>query len=246
MTSLLLNLTSSSESDRRCGACLSLCYESLLVIVPALRAAVCVISPGIDAWGLVYNFMKRVSSRSKSACRAAKRRRGLLASQQKEDDVSRMSLLPVDCRARNITHALELSCVQCKVASWPDCDAWRPKSMFDLYYKLQRIVEKAEWEAFALSLRQPLPVTFRYAGDAAQTEFRAEGERILERWAARGLGTRRLDLVDGWQLHLDKHSLRDASAGSEESIIREWLIQGTHEGKLVRQEVGFTLERENL
>ena len=32
-----------------------------------------------------------------------------------------------------------------RIATWPDCDAWRPKSMFDLYYKLQKIVGKADW-----------------------------------------------------------------------------------------------------
>jgi hypothetical protein len=29
--------------------------------------------------------------------------------------------------------------------SMADCDAWRPKSMFDLYYKLQKIVARTEW-----------------------------------------------------------------------------------------------------
>ena len=32
-------------------------------------------------------------------------------------------------------------------ALWPDCDAWRPKSMFDVYYRLQRVVERHEWSA---------------------------------------------------------------------------------------------------
>ena len=27
-------------------------------------------------------------------------------------------------------------------AAWPDCDAWRPKSLFEVYYKLQRVVER--------------------------------------------------------------------------------------------------------
>ena len=30
-------------------------------------------------------------------------------------------------------------------ALWPDCDTWRPKSMFDVYYRLQKIVERHEW-----------------------------------------------------------------------------------------------------
>ena len=29
--------------------------------------------------------------------------------------------------------------------AWPDCSAWRPKSMFDLYYKLIRIVDREDW-----------------------------------------------------------------------------------------------------
>ena len=56
-----------------------------------------------------------------------------------------------------------------------------------------------------------------------------------------GSGTRRLGLVDGWQLHLDKGTLRDAAPGSELGELREWLIRGTEEGRIVRQEVASML-----
>ena len=127
------------------------------------------------------------------------------------------------------------------VVAWPDCDAWRPKSMFDLYYKLIKVVERSDWERFASSLRQPLPITFRYVLGDTDAAFRQQGDAILERWASRGGGTRRLGLVDGWALHIDKHALRAAPPGSEEAEFREWLIRGTEEGRLVRQEVASML-----
>ena len=92
--------------------------------------------------------------------------------------------------------------------------------MFDLYYKLIRVVERHEWEDFAAALRKPLPVTFRFVVDNVTPAFRAEGEAILERWAALKNGTRRLGRVDGWQLQLDKHELRQAEAGSGGGIAR--------------------------
>ena len=126
------------------------------------------------------------------------------------------------------------------IVAWPDCTAWRPKSMFDLYYKLQRVVERHDWEAFHGSLRRPLPITFRIVASMPQA-FRLEGESILERWARTGTGTRKLGLLDGWQLHLDKHQLRYAEAGSEEASVRDWLIRGTDAGHLIRQEVASML-----
>ena len=95
--------------------------------------------------------------------------------------------------------------------------------------------------AFHGSLRKPLPVTFRFVMGDTTPAFRAEGEALLERWAKVGTGTRRLGLVDGWQLHIDKHVLRAAEAGSEEAVLREWLIRGTESGQLIRQEVASML-----
>ena len=170
-------------------------------------------------------------SRSRSLGRASKRARGELQSQKDEGLVDEG---PPTTRNRTLTDALAM----------PDCDAWRPESMFNLYYKLIRVVKLHEWDAFHGALRHPLPVTFRFVADAeGLASFRAEGERVLERWEARGLGTRRFggQVVDGWKLHLDKHELRAAAAGSEEAALREWLIRGTDEGKLVRQEVASML-----
>ena len=105
----------------------------------------------------------------------------------------------------------------------------------------------ARREGFIEALHQPLPVTFRFTLNA-DAAFRAEGEALLASWARRGGasdvcwgGTRRLEVVDGWQLHVDKHALRAAAAGSEEAALREWLIRGSDGGKLVRQEVASML-----
>ena len=119
--------------------------------------------------------------------------------------------------------------------------------MFDLYYRLQKVVERHEWTTFTDSLHRPLPITFRFTRDASDVDaeaskaFRAEGEAILNNWAKQGTGTRKLGLVDGWQLHVDKHELRDAIAGSEYATFREWLIRGTDNGRLVRQELASML-----
>ena len=76
--------------------------------------------------------------RSKSIVRARKRARGDLASQHdsSQDDESTRSWKIAEAMGRASSRA---------VANWPDCDAWRPKSMFDLYYKLQKVVERWEW-----------------------------------------------------------------------------------------------------
>ena len=187
---------------------------------------------------------KRKRQRSKSVVRAHKRRDGVLKSQKEEAaaDMDDWDAPGFD-RGRSIAAAMEANTAFAKngTAAWPDLDCWRPKSMFDLYYKLIRVVERHEWEDFAASLRKPLPVTFRFVVDNATASFRAEGEAILERWAAQKNGTRRLGRVDGWQLQLDKHELRQAEHGSEAAVLRNWLIRGTEEGMLVRQEVASML-----
>ena len=170
--------------------------------------------------------------------RGEKRRKGTLKSQQEPEEAEEYG-----DRARAIAAAIEAnaSFATSNVAAWPDCLTWRPKSMFDLYYKLQRIVERWEWEDFAEMLRKPLPVTFRFVVGNATQAYRAEGEVILERWAANQNGTRKLGRVDGWQLNLDKHELRAANPGDEAAILREWLIRGTNAGMIVRQEVASML-----
>ena len=173
------------------------------------------------------------ATRSRSAVRARKRVRGALRSQQPDEEWNEEAQ-----RARVLEEKIAAQAGK-PDASWPDCAAWRPKSMFDLYYKLVRVVAKEEWYHFSEALRRPLPVTFRFTADAPDA-FRAEGERVLRAWEARGLGTRRLGLVDGWQLHADKHELRaavDANAGA----VRDWLIRGTDAGYVVRQEVASML-----
>ena len=190
---------------------------------------------------------KRSRGRSKSLVRAKKSREGTLQSQQRQSWEAELDETGWDTpgmdRSRSIAAAIEANCAFAKngTAAWPDCSAWRPKSMFDLYYKLIRVVERHEWEDFAAALRKPLPVTFRFVVDNVTPAFRAEGEAILERWAALKNGTRRLGRVDGWQLQLDKHELRQAEAGSEAAALREWLIRGTDDGMLVRQEVASML-----
>ena len=89
--------------------------------------------------------------RSRSLGRARKRKRGELASQQqRQDDEEGLD----GDRSHHIASAMEANAGFAKsgVVAWPDCDAWRPKSMFDLYYKLIKVVERSEWERFASSL----------------------------------------------------------------------------------------------
>lgn len=108
------------------------------------------------------------------------------------------------------------------------------------YYRLQRVVPIQEWDAFEDGIHRPLPVTFRFSANA-DAAYRSEGEAILQRWERQGYGTRRLGVVDGWQLHIDKHALRISAAGTPEASLREWMISGTVSGKLLRQEVASML-----
>ncbi|EOD41942.1 hypothetical protein EMIHUDRAFT_194550 [Emiliania huxleyi CCMP1516] len=181
-------------------------------------------------------------SRSKSLVRSRKRKAGDLASQRLDDGDEEP--LASETSGADKTRLGRASSSNPN-ALWPDCDAWRPKSMFDVYYRLTAVVPREEWPAFSDSLRRPLPITFRFTRDAAD-DFRAEGERVLSRWAAEGLGTRRLGLVEGWQLHMDKHQLREAVPGSDAASVREWLIRGTESGLLVRQEVASMLPAATL
>ena len=89
--------------------------------------------------------------------RARKRQLGQLRSQQQADEDGDPSA-SLDMRGRSIADAMEENSafVRNGTAAWPDCGAWRPKSMFDLYYKLVRVVERHEWETFHGSLRRPL------------------------------------------------------------------------------------------
>lgn len=125
--------------------------------------------------------------------------------------------------------------------AWPDNDVIKGKVLYRRYYRLQRIVSKEEWNSFEESLFQPLPITFRYAG-CTNLEFRTRGERLLESMAEEGFSVRRLAAVDGWQLDgVDKHTLRRALPGSSAAMLRQWLIEGTDGGSLVRQEVASML-----
>ena len=177
----------------------------------------------------------RPRTRSRSVVRARKRARGELQSQAEEDWAPQTQEA---LRATALADALQRSVNNPNQLAWPDCAAWRSKSMFDVYYKVSQVVERDEWDAFSDSLRRPLPTTFRFTTEASAA-FKSEGERILSGWASRG--TRRLGVVDGWQLHLDKHELRAVQPRTQEATLREWLIRGTDAGHVVRQEVASML-----
>ena len=177
----------------------------------------------------------RPRTRSRSVVRARKRARGELQSQAEEDWAPQTQEA---LRATALADALQRSVNNPNQLAWPDCAAWRSKSMFDVYYKVSQVVERDEWDAFSDSLRRPLPTTFRFTTEASAA-FKSEGERILSGWASRG--TRRLGVVDGWQLHLDKHELRAVHPRTQEATLREWLIRGTDAGHVVRQEVASML-----
>ena len=169
---------------------------------------------------------KRKRPRSRSLGRARKQKLGSLASQQPEADDGP----PESTTVPDSTGTLP----------WPDCDAPRGKSLMKYYYRLQRIVPIQEWDSFEDGIHRPLPVTFRFSANA-DAAYRSVGEAILQRWERQGLGTRRLGVVDGWQLHIDKHALRSAYAETPEAALREWMIGGTTSGKLIRQEVASML-----
>jgi tRNA (cytosine34-C5)-methyltransferase len=169
---------------------------------------------------------KRKQPRSRSLGRARKQKLGALNSQQPEAaDVPLESATVPDTTG---------------TLPWPDCDAPRGKSLMKYYYRLQRIVPIQEWDSFDDGIHRPLPVTFRFSANA-DAAYRTAGESILESWARQRLGTRRLGVVDGRQLHIDKHALRAATAGTAEATLREWMITGTTSGKLIRQEVASML-----
>lgn len=171
---------------------------------------------------------KRKQPRSRSLGRARKQKLGTLVSQRPDiDDETNEAVTVVPDATGTVP--------------WPDCDAPRGKSLMKYYYRLQRIVPLHEWDSFEDGIHRPLPVTFRFSANA-DAAYRAEGESILHGWSQQlHLGTRRLGVVDGWQLHIDKHALRSALAGTAEARLREWMISGTTSGKLIRQEVASML-----
>ena len=91
--------------------------------------------------------------RSKGVVRAAKRRAFTLRSQNlPEDDAAAAPTT----RGDRIAEAMKRGSSDA-AAAWPDCDAWRPKSLFEVYYKLQRVVERHDWCAPAPHARRPRP-----------------------------------------------------------------------------------------
>ena len=94
--------------------------------------------------------------RSKSRVRARKRANFELESQKREAAAEEDDENTSRSRAFAIADAIEANAALARsgVVAWPDCAAWRPKSMFDLYYRLQRIVHISEWEY--APARQPI------------------------------------------------------------------------------------------
>jgi len=91
--------------------------------------------------------------RSKGVVRAAKRRAFTLRSQNlPEDDAAAAPTT----RGDRIAEAMKRGSSDA-AAAWPDCDAWRPKSLFEVYYKLQRVVERHDWCAPIPHTRRPRP-----------------------------------------------------------------------------------------
>lgn len=91
--------------------------------------------------------------RSKGVVRAAKRRAFTLRSQNLPDDDA---LAAPTTRGDRIAEAMKRGSSDA-AAAWPDCDAWRPKSLFEVYYKLQRVVERHDWCAPVPHTRRPRP-----------------------------------------------------------------------------------------
>ena len=159
-------------------------------------------------------FQELMPSRSKSLCKAAKRRRN------KEQGAVRHWLGSIDKRG---------------ILLLPDAQFTPPYLLFQKYYRLQNIVPQDTFKAFLHKLYQPLPVTFRMTLQATQ-EFTIRGKELLKRVAAIHLAP-----MHAFQLNIDKHALRAARPGSVEFSIRSWLIEGTEVGYLVRQELASML-----
>ena len=127
----------------------------------------------------------------------------------------------------------------------------RSTTHFEEYYRRQNILaDEREWSAFLAHLRAPLPVTFRMSIMASHRagveEALREGKRLLTPGAENPRPRtddgrvvpppRRLDWCDGWQLGVDKMTLKY----SRDATLREtqrWLVKHNSTGVLTRQAV---------
>lgn len=121
------------------------------------------------------------------------------------------------------------------------------ETSFEVYYRRQGIVREDEWGEFLRYLRSPLPVTFRMNRMASRQEEVREalqsGKHLLQ--SDRELRDDRgkvippptqLPWCDGWQLGMDKMSLKF----TRNPVLRElqrWLVKYNNTGVLTRQAV---------
>lgn len=121
------------------------------------------------------------------------------------------------------------------------------ETSFEVYYKKQHIVEDHEWRDFLKYLRSPLPVTFRMnrmasrkeevreALNASKSFLQNAGELRDDRGRAIPPPTKLL-WCDGWQLGMDKMSLK-FSRNPVLKDLQRWLVKCNNTGVLTRQAV---------
>jgi tRNA (cytosine34-C5)-methyltransferase len=189
----------------------------------------------------------RSRSRSKTLVRAAKRRRAAACAHQ-----------DADARVHDGEHATtttttttnEKNAIVLPRTSAP----WFSRTLrvdeetpFEVYYKRQHIVREEEWAEFLRYLRTPLPVTFRMnrmasrreevkqALDASRTFLQNARETRDDRGRVIPPPTR-LAWCDGWQLGVDKMSLK-FSRNPMLRDLQRWLVKTNNTGVLTRQAV---------
>ena len=119
---------------------------------------------------------------------------------------------------------------------------------FEVYYERQGIVDAAEWEKFLATLRTPLPVTFRMNRMASRREdvmealsgakaFLHEASELRDDRGRVIAPPTRLPWCDGWQLGIDKMTLKFTRSNPTLRALQRWLVKYNNTGVLTRQAV---------
>ena len=187
-------------------------------------------------------------SRSKRMVRARKRARALEAAAKATrndddaDDAGRRN------SANEATTTTETIMLPRTSAPWFSRTlSVHEETSFETYYRRQGIVDEGEWRDFLRYLRSPLPVTFRMNVMASRREEVREALNVAKHFLQNARETRddrgrlippptRLPWCDGWQLGVDKMSLK-FSRNPMLRDLQRWLVKCNNTGVLTRQAV---------
>ena len=187
-------------------------------------------------------------SRSKRVVRARKRARALEAAAKATrndddaDDAGRRN------SANEATTTTETIMLPRTSAPWFSRTlSVHEETSFETYYRRQGIVDEGEWRDFLRYLRSPLPVTFRMNVMASRREEVREALNVAKHFLQNARETRddrgrlippptRLPWCDGWQLGVDKMSLK-FSRNPMLRDLQRWLVKCNNTGVLTRQAV---------